>query len=79
MAKVDLTLNPLVLFSIESSVFDETIDLNETNTILFDLGWDDTARSVDDVKGRYNELKRIDGHFIWHPQGNISLQRSYPL
>ena len=63
MATADVTLNPLVLFKLEFADNDENIDLGDIDTLLYDLGWDDKARSINDVRDRYEDIRKISRGF----------------
>lgn len=67
MARMNLTLNPLVLFNIEFADKSGGTDLNDSNTLLDDLGWDPTARTVTHLQDRYKELRTVNRDFHMAP------------
>ena len=56
MARIDMTLNPLVLFNLEFAGKTK-IDLTNSDTLLTDICWDSSARTLSDLQARYLELR----------------------
>lgn len=66
MARVDMTLNPLVLFNLEFAGKTK-IDLTHSDTLLTDICWDSSARTLSDLQARYLELREINTGFHMAP------------